>query len=94
MNDRDQELQLDDVLLERIVDGGMTPRELRAAVELLDRDSDGWKRSRSRFWKGKCWASHCVLLASQQHRSLWVSFVRLIIGRRRPRVARSFVGFA
>ena len=53
MNDRDQELQLDDVLLERIVDGAMTPRELRAAVELLDRDSDGWKRCALAFLEGQ-----------------------------------------
>jgi len=44
MNDRDQDLHLDDVLFERMVDGGMTPRELKAAVELFDRDHDGWKR--------------------------------------------------
>jgi hypothetical protein len=53
MNDRDRELQLDDVLLERIVDGGMTPRELRAAVEVLDRDPDGWKRCALAFLEGQ-----------------------------------------
>ncbi len=53
MNDHDQELQLDDVLLERIVDGGMTPRELRAVVALFDRDPDGWKRCALAFLEGQ-----------------------------------------
>ena len=37
-------LPLGDALIDRIVDGGMTPDELRAAVVRLDRDPGGWKR--------------------------------------------------
>ena len=35
---------LDDRFIDRIIDGEMTPAELRAAVHLLDREPDGSKR--------------------------------------------------
>ncbi len=44
MNQPDPALPVDDALIDRMVDGGMTPGELRAAALRLDRDAGGWKR--------------------------------------------------
>jgi hypothetical protein len=40
----DQDLPIDDALIDRVVDGGMSPEELRGALERLERDPGGWKR--------------------------------------------------
>jgi hypothetical protein len=42
--DRESCPVVDQALIDRIVDGRMTPGELRAAVDRLERDPDGWKR--------------------------------------------------
>ena len=44
MKQHDEDARGDSLLFDRIVDGGMTPDELRAAVEQLEREPDGWKR--------------------------------------------------
>jgi hypothetical protein len=49
MNDRDQDLRVDDALFDRIVDGGMTTEELRSAIRALECAPDGWKRCATAF---------------------------------------------
>ena len=49
MNDRDQEPRVDDLLFDRIVDGGMSTNELRIAIRALERAPDGWKRCAAAF---------------------------------------------
>jgi hypothetical protein len=44
----------DDLLIDRIVDGELAPAELRAAVESLDREPDGWKRCALAFLEAQC----------------------------------------
>jgi hypothetical protein len=44
MKPDDLNASVDDALIDRLVDGGMTPAELRAAVTRLDQDPGGWKR--------------------------------------------------
>jgi hypothetical protein len=44
MNDHDRDPAMGDALFDRIVDGGMSPEDLRAAVGLFERHADGWKR--------------------------------------------------
>ena len=45
---------LDDRLIDQIVDGDLTPAELRAAIERLDRQPDGWKRCAMAFLEAQC----------------------------------------
>ncbi len=44
MNDNEHDSPVDDALIDTIVDGGMNPEELRAAILRLEREPDGWKR--------------------------------------------------
>ena len=44
MTDLDAIPPPDDDFIDRIVDGTLTPAELRAAIDRLDREPDGWKR--------------------------------------------------
>jgi hypothetical protein len=46
---------LGDEFIDRVVDGGLTPAELRGAIERLDRDADGWKRCAVAFLEAQCW---------------------------------------
>ncbi len=46
---------LDDRFIDRIVDGELTPAELRAAIDFLDREPDGWKRCTLAFLEAQCW---------------------------------------
>ena len=46
---------LDDGFIDRIVDGELTPAELRAAIDRLDREPDGWKRCALAFLEAQCW---------------------------------------
>jgi len=45
----------DDDLIDRIVDGALTPAELRAAIDRLDRIPDGWKQCAAAFLEAQCW---------------------------------------
>jgi len=45
----------DDDLIDRIVDGALTPAELRAAIDRIDRLPDGWKRCAAAFLEAQCW---------------------------------------
>lgn len=44
-----------DEIIDRIVDGELTPAELRAAFDRLDREPDGWKRCALAFLEAQCW---------------------------------------
>ena len=55
MNDPDPQAPLSDAFLDRIVDGGLAPAELRAAIDLLGREPDGWKRCALAFLEAQCW---------------------------------------
>jgi hypothetical protein len=46
---------LNDDLIDRIVDGALTPAQLRAAIDCLDREPDGWKRCTLAFLEAQCW---------------------------------------
>jgi hypothetical protein len=43
-------------LIDRMVDGGLTPAQLRRAVAELDRAPDGWKRCALSFLEAQCWS--------------------------------------
>ena len=47
--------RLDDELIDRIVDGSLSPAELRTAIDLVDRIPDGWKRCGAAFLEAQCW---------------------------------------
>jgi hypothetical protein len=55
MSDLDSFPPLDDDFIDRIVDGTLTPAELRAAAVRLDRDPGGWKRCAVAFLEAQCW---------------------------------------
>jgi hypothetical protein len=44
-----------DRFIDQIVDGALTPAELRAAVDRLEREPDGWKRCALSFLEAQCW---------------------------------------
>ncbi len=44
-----------DDLIDQIVDGTLTPAQLREAIERLDREPDGWKRCTLAFLEAQCW---------------------------------------
>jgi hypothetical protein len=46
----------DDRFIDRIVDGALTPAELRAAIERLDRQPDGWRRCAMAFLEAQCFS--------------------------------------
>jgi hypothetical protein len=46
---------LDDDFIDWIVDGSLTPAQLRVAVDRLDRHPDGWKRCALAFLEAQCW---------------------------------------
>jgi hypothetical protein len=45
-----------DLWIDRIVDGELSPRQLREAVELLEHAPDGWRRCALAFLEAQCWA--------------------------------------
>ncbi len=51
----DRTRPLDDGFIDRIVDGELTPAELRAAIDRLDIEQDGWKRCALAFLEAQCW---------------------------------------
>jgi hypothetical protein len=55
MTDPDPTAPLNDDFIDRIVDGALTPGELRAAIDRLDREPDGWKRCAVAFLETQCW---------------------------------------
>jgi hypothetical protein len=55
MNNPDVTLPMGDDLYDLIVDGKLTAAELRAALERLDNEPDGWKRCTLAFLEAQCW---------------------------------------
>ncbi|HKI17708.1 MAG TPA: hypothetical protein VKA15_07495 [Isosphaeraceae bacterium] len=55
MTDLDPLKPLSDDLIDRILDGELTPAELRAAIDRLDREPDAWKRCALAFLEAQCW---------------------------------------
>ncbi len=53
MKPLEEDSPVDQALIDRIVDGGMTPEELRAAVLRLECAPDGWKRCAVAFLEGQ-----------------------------------------
>jgi hypothetical protein len=56
MIDFDLTHPVDDAFIDRIVDGALSPAELRAALDRLDREADGWKRCALAFLEAQCWS--------------------------------------
>jgi hypothetical protein len=46
---------LDDAFIDRIVDGDLSPAQLGAALDRLDRTPDGWRRCALAFLESQCW---------------------------------------
>jgi len=46
---------LNDDLIDQIVDGALTPAQLRVAIDWLDRQPDGWKRCALALLEAQCW---------------------------------------
>jgi hypothetical protein len=55
MTNLDATNPLDDRFIDRIVDGAMSPVELQAAIDCLDREPEGWKRCGLAFLEAQCW---------------------------------------
>jgi hypothetical protein len=55
MIDPDPPAPLTDAFFDRIVEGDLSPAELRAALDQLERDPDGWKRCTLAFLEAQCW---------------------------------------
>jgi hypothetical protein len=55
MTDPDSTAPLEDDFIDRIVDGGLTPIELRMAIDRLDREPEAWKRCALVFLEAQCW---------------------------------------
>src|SRR5262249_11942675 len=56
MIDPDPLPPLPNAFLDRIVDGGLTPAQLRDALDRLGREPDGWKRCALAFLEAQCWS--------------------------------------
>ncbi len=55
MIDPDPLAPVNDALLDRIVEGDLSPSELRAALDRVEHESDGWKRCALAFLEAQCW---------------------------------------
>ncbi len=55
LTDPDSNPLRDDDLIDRIVDGELSPTELGAALDRLEREADGWKRCALAFLEAQCW---------------------------------------
>jgi hypothetical protein len=51
----DDRTPLDDVVLDRLVDGELTDRQRLAVLEQLEREPDGWKRCALAYLEAQCW---------------------------------------
>ena len=61
---------LNDDLIDQIVDGALTPAQLRAAIDCLDREPDGWKRCALAFLEAQCWRESFRLVGEPKATSL------------------------
>jgi hypothetical protein len=60
---------LNDDLIDQIVDGALTPAQLRAAIDCLDREPDGWKRCALAFLEAQCWRESLCLVGAPNAKS-------------------------
>jgi hypothetical protein len=60
---------LNDDLIDQIVDGSLTPTQLRGAIDLLDREPDGWKRCALAFLEDHCWRESLRLVGEPKSTS-------------------------
>ena len=61
---------LNDDLIDQIVDGALNPAQLRAAIDCLDREPDGWKRCTLAFLEAQCWRESLRLVGAPKATSL------------------------
>ncbi len=57
---------VDDTLIDRIVDGALTPEELRAAVLRIEAEPDGWKRCALAFVEARVWSDSLRAIGQAQ----------------------------
>jgi hypothetical protein len=75
-----------DCVIDQIVDGALTPAELRAAVDRLEREPDGWKRCALSFLEVQCWRESLRTMdESEMSHDAWEAFSL-------PSVSRSGAG--
>jgi hypothetical protein len=74
-----------DAFLDRIVDGSLTPTQLREAVDRLEREPEGWKRCALAFLEAQCWRES---FRSMEHASQALPRVVAPTARLRPSPAR------
>jgi hypothetical protein len=65
MIDPEPSAPLTDAFFDRIVDGDLSPAELRVAFDRLEREPDGWKRCALAFLEAQCWRESFRTMDSQ-----------------------------
>jgi hypothetical protein len=68
MTNPDMTLPMGDDFLDLIVDGKLAPSELRAALERLENEPDGWKRCTLAFLEAQCWRQTFLQLGERATR--------------------------
>jgi hypothetical protein len=94
MNDRDQDSPVDDSLLDRIVDGGMSTNELRIAIRALEREPDGWKRCATAFLEAQALSESFGALGRTQKDEALLQNLRLQAGGKKSRPRHSWLRHA
>ena len=85
LSDRD-DTSVDDALIDRIVDGALTPEELRAAVLRIEADPDGWKRCALAFVEARVWSDSLRALGeAQKSEPVGMPIPRSVTAAKRPR---------
>jgi hypothetical protein len=69
-------------LIDRMVDGDLTPAQLRLAVDELDRTPDGWRRCALAFLEVQCWSESLRDLEGGDTTGPWVIPIPAGAGRR------------
>jgi hypothetical protein len=57
---------ISDEFIDRIVDGELTPAELRAAIDRLDREPDAWRRCALAFLEAQCWRESLLTIPESE----------------------------
>ncbi|HEX3448255.1 MAG TPA: hypothetical protein VHS97_08360 [Isosphaeraceae bacterium] len=68
---------LNDDLIDQIVDGALTSAQLRAVIDMLDREPDGWKRCALAFLESQCWRETFRLVGEPNPTSLQAGLTSL-----------------
>jgi hypothetical protein len=61
---------IDDDLIDQLVDGVLAPAQLRAAIDRLDHEPEGWKRCALAFLEAQCWRESLRLVGEPKPMSL------------------------